>query len=648
MSQVELVRGGGTRGTLGSLNSKHSITATDKDTKLPIKSPAGINITYQDLTYTVEAKDGPLDILKNLTGHFKPGKLTALMGPSGSGKTTLLDLLSGRKNVGETKGKILFDGRKPGPVVYSKLISYVEQFDTLVPDLTVREFLLYTAALKLPSSRTDEQRERLVDDIISKLSLTVCKDTIIGNELKKGISGGQSKRTNIAMALLTRPRIVFLDEPTTGLDSHMANEVVVLLKTLAQEGHTVIATIHSPTVFAFNQFDELTLLKAGEMIYHGEVGDQGSSIVKYFKTMGYAPDPTESVVEWVVELISGRRLERQQMLKRLNNVSEEIKDEKKADTSTDFAAHYTQSVAKKVAEQVEKTVAELKEGPDTFNANDRVVSNSMFHQMYQIFRYRTAAHYKNGEYIGPRLGDKILFSLLILSLYWGFGDSTDIQDMQSVASMLYFVVAILGYGAASFVPALTLDRPLFYRERSDGLYTTTTYFLAKFLEEAFIAIFTSLVFSITIFFALDLQGNFGIFLIVYYLTAMTGIVLAYFIAAAVASLDAANALLPTYVTINMFFGGLIIVFEKIPPGWQWFSWLCFLRYPWTALMLNQFDSDKFNENKVFADQSILDFYGMSSGFNNSIGLNILVLTGFMFFFAIIGCLALAYIRHDSR
>jgi len=263
-------------------------------------SKTGMHVTFQNLVYIVKNKandNEELKILDDLNGAFLPGRLTALMGPSGSGKTTLLDILAGRKNTGQIDGQILYDGQRAGPVVYNKLTSYVEQFDTLVPDLTVKQFLMYTGTLKLPAGTAAEEIEARVDDVIHKLSLESCKDTVIGSELSRGISGGQAKRTNIAMALLTSPRIIFLDEPTTGLDSHMANEVVVLMKALAKEGRTVVATIHSPTAFAFQQFEDLFLLSSGKTIYDGPLGVSSMTMVGYFGKHGFSPKPEDSVLQ---------------------------------------------------------------------------------------------------------------------------------------------------------------------------------------------------------------------------------------------------------------------------------------------------------------------------------------------------------------
>lgn len=87
-----------------------------------------------------------------------------------------------------------------------------------------------------------------------------CRHVKIGNPLQKGISGGQAKRTNIGIALITSPRVLFLDEPTSGLDSFTANEVMTVVQGLASSGVTILATIHSPTAYAFSLFDSLMML----------------------------------------------------------------------------------------------------------------------------------------------------------------------------------------------------------------------------------------------------------------------------------------------------------------------------------------------------------------------------------------------------
>jgi ATP-binding cassette subfamily G (WHITE) protein 2 len=215
------------------------------------RDPTGVGIAFENLSYSVKIgkkKDETFTILKDLNGAFPPGKLVALMGPSGSGKSTLLDALAGRKNSGTLSGNVLYNGKRPTQKDFRFVLGYVEQFDTLVGELTVENMLRYTAELKLPGSVTKAEREARVEEVIHMLNLESCRKTVIGSALSRGISGGQAKRVNIGLALVTRPPVLFLDEPTSGLDSRVADEVVELLKVFAHDhNRTNVCTIHNPT-----------------------------------------------------------------------------------------------------------------------------------------------------------------------------------------------------------------------------------------------------------------------------------------------------------------------------------------------------------------------------------------------------------------
>jgi ATP-binding cassette subfamily G (WHITE) protein 2 len=196
----------------------------------------------QSLTYAVPSNTvvGEQALLLNdVSGFFKPGEVTALvrrapvhmmtryaarrqtfaharprltqMGPSGSGKTTLLDVLAGRKTVGTTTGTLLFSGQKPSRAFLRRFTGYVEQFDTLLGILTVEEMLLYTAEMKRPITESLASKQNAVEEVLDCLALTSCRDVKIGNPLTKGISGGQAKRVNIGIAIITNPRVLFLD-----------------------------------------------------------------------------------------------------------------------------------------------------------------------------------------------------------------------------------------------------------------------------------------------------------------------------------------------------------------------------------------------------------------------------------------------------
>ena len=209
-------------------------------------------------------------ILKGLTGRFRPGKLTAIMGASGAGKTTLLKAIAGEAAEGVLTGDVRINGAPVDTDTVRRQSGFVFQDDLIMSTMTVREAILFSARLRLPRSCALQEKERRVDEVIRLLHLEPCADALIGSALSKGgISGGEKKRVAIGMELITNPSILFLDEPTTGLDTYTAYSVVSTLHNLAVSGRTVVATIHQPSSDIFHLFNDLMVLAQGHLVYQG-------------------------------------------------------------------------------------------------------------------------------------------------------------------------------------------------------------------------------------------------------------------------------------------------------------------------------------------------------------------------------------------
>lgn len=186
----------------------------------------GSVITFQSVNYYVNSQQCcnlcPLPCLKknrkqvlfNLSGIFPPG-MNAIMGPTGSGKSSLLDILAARKDRRGLEGEILLDGEKQGSDLKYR-VGYVVQDDLLSGSLTVKENLMFSANVRLSKKFSSDEKQAIVDEVLFQLGLEKCADTIIGNDFRRGVSGGERKRTNIGMELILSPSVLFLDEPTTG------------------------------------------------------------------------------------------------------------------------------------------------------------------------------------------------------------------------------------------------------------------------------------------------------------------------------------------------------------------------------------------------------------------------------------------------
>lgn len=193
------------------------------------ESSSGAIISFDSLSYEINEesflrkiqfwsrKKANKQILSNLKGVFIPG-MNAILGPTGSGKSSLLDILADRKEKRGIAGEILVDGRNRTSK-YKKEIGYVAQDDVISGNLTVRENLMFSANIRLPKTLPPIEKENVVRDVINQLGLNKCADSKVGDEYQRGISGGERRRTNIGLELVLSPRILFLDEPTTGLIS---------------------------------------------------------------------------------------------------------------------------------------------------------------------------------------------------------------------------------------------------------------------------------------------------------------------------------------------------------------------------------------------------------------------------------------------
>ena len=187
---------------------------------------SGSVFTWTNVNYSI----GDIQLLHNINGYCKPGRLTALMGPSGAGKTTLLDNLGLRKRVGVTTGELRMDG-KPLMPDFGRSTAFVEQQDVhdgmvpspgsygekLTPSLamsTVREAMQFSAMLRQPPNVPVEDKYKYVEDIIKLLELEPLADAMIGFP-GFGLSVGERKRVTIAIELAAAPsELLFLDEPT--------------------------------------------------------------------------------------------------------------------------------------------------------------------------------------------------------------------------------------------------------------------------------------------------------------------------------------------------------------------------------------------------------------------------------------------------
>jgi ABC-type multidrug transport system ATPase subunit len=218
------------------------------------------------------------------------GQLIGVMGGSGVGKSTLLNLLSGKLRPSSGKVKINNYNIHYHRKSLTGIIGFVPQDDLLFDELTVYQNFYYNAKLCF-SNFSETQIIEKVNSVLIDLDLYDARDLQVGNPLKKFISGGQRKRLNIGLELMREPKILFVDEPTSGLSSMDSENIMNLLKEQALKGRLVIANIHQPSSDNFKLLDYLWVLdKGGYPIYQGNPIDA----IVYFKTITSLVNAAES------------------------------------------------------------------------------------------------------------------------------------------------------------------------------------------------------------------------------------------------------------------------------------------------------------------------------------------------------------------
>ncbi|CAI0473733.1 unnamed protein product [Linum tenue] len=428
-------------------------------------------LTFDDIKYSVnmpqEMKmqgvvDEKLELLKGVSGAFRPGVLTALMGVSGAGKTTLMDVLAGRKTGGYIEGNITVSGYPKKQGTFARISGYCEQNDIHSPHVTVYESLLYSAWLRLPAEVKGETRKMFVEEVMDLVELKPLRQALVGLHGVNGLSTEQRKRLTIAVELVANPSIIFMDEPTSGLDARAAAIVMRTVRNTVDTGRTVVCTIHQPSIEIFEAFDELFLLKrGGQELYVGSLGHHSNHLINYFQAIEGVPRIIDGTnpANWMLEVTSSA----QEMT-----------------LGIDFAAIYKNSG---LYRRNKALIAELSTpAPDTKDLYfPSKYSLPFFTQCIACFWKQYLSYWRNPQYTAVRFLFTIAIALMFGTMFWDLGSKrSKRQDLFNAMGSMYAAVIFLGVQNASSVqPVVAIERSVFYRERSAGMYSPLPYAYAQ-------------------------------------------------------------------------------------------------------------------------------------------------------------------------
>jgi ATP-binding cassette subfamily G (WHITE) protein 1 len=586
-----------------------------------VRSTEASQIVFKDLTFTVPLK--PIKgskkaeektILRQISGVFKPGRMTAIMGASGAGKTSLLNVLSGEMSTGSLQGDVLVNSEPMTGSKMMKISGFVFQDDVMLATMTPREAISMSALLRLPKSVSAEEKMERVEDVIQILHLNKAADTVVGSVLVKGISGGERKRASVAMELVTNPSILFLDEPTSGLDTFTAYRVMETLSDLARHGRTVVATIHQPSSEIFYLFDDLILLSEGEIIYSGPVVDA----VPYFARHGYQCPTFNNPADYIFMNIlkdndDKTRSEEKNTKEAALEASPVLVPEKHSELKRKPRHPYgSTEKSETAANRLIRLKAAWKESEENKElmsivnepAKGGVALSSMKHQSSFTVqcRYLLGRAMKNvlrnKMAFQIRLAQSLVIGLLIGLIYRDVSSRPYRSQIQDREGSLFFVTVNMFMSSVMTILTIFFDEKLvFVREYRAGYYGLFAYFITKLAVELPFYIFYPFLTTVVSYFLVGYQTTAGKFFIVAFinvLSANTGLALGLLTSCIFNNLAVALGIVPLIILPLMIFSGLFVNGGSLPVYFAWIKYISPMKYAFSALIQNEFDGLQLN------------------------------------------------------
>ncbi|KAJ6827321.1 putative ABC transporter G family member 39 [Iris pallida] len=630
-----------TAGERGGVDIRRNGSQERKGMILPF---APLSITFDNVRYSVdmpqEMKDkgvaeDRLVLLKGVSGAFRPGVLTALMGVSGAGKTTLMDVLAGRKTGGYIEGDIRISGFPKVQETFARISGYCEQSDIHSPHITVYESLLFSAWLRLPGEVDSNQRKMFVEQVMELVELTPLRGSIVGLPGINGLSTEQRKRVTIAVELVSNPSIIFMDEPTSGLDARAAAIVMRAVRNTVDTGRTVVCTIHQPSIDIFEAFDELFLMKrGGEEIYVGPLGTNSCHLIKYFEDIegvrkipdGYNP------ATWMLEITS--------------QAQEEL-------LGVNFCELYQNS---DLYRRNKALIAELSVPPpgtkDLYFPTQ--YSQNFFTQCFACLWKQHKSYWRNPSYTATRIFFTTVIAILFGTIFFKLGKKVSTQqDLLNSLGSMYAAVLFVGIQNGQTVqPIVDVERTVFYREKAAGMYSALPYAYAQALIEVPHIFFQTLIYGCIVYSLMGFEWKFIKFFWYMFIMFFTFLYFTFYGMMAVAmtpNSDIAAIVSSAFYAIWNVFAGYLIPRPRIPVWWRWYCWACPVAWTLYGLAASQFGDYLVTVEDSDGQQNVQQFLKSFFGFRHDImGWIACALVGFALLFAFVFSFAIKVLNFQKR
>ncbi|XP_027174773.1 ABC transporter G family member 31 [Coffea eugenioides] len=612
-----------------------------------------------------------LTILNNLNGVVKPGRMTLLLGPPGSGKSTLLRALAGKIDEGLKKsGNISYNGQKLEEFCIQRTSAYISQTDNHIAELTVRETLDFAARCQGASegfaeymkdlTRLEKERNiRPIPEIdafmkassvggtkhsvsteyyLKILGLDACSDTLVGNEMLRGISGGQRKRVTTGEMVVGPRKTLFMDEISTGLDSSTTYQIVKCLRNFVHlmEG-TILMALLQPAPETFDLFDDLIVISEGYIVYQGPRAD----VVDFFESLGFRLPPRKGVADFLQEVTS-RKDQAQYWADRskpyvfipVPKIVEAFQNSRYGqDLAANISASYDKSNAHPSALSKSKYAVSIWELFKACFARELLLISR--HRFLYIFRTCQVA------FVGFVTCTMFLRTRL---------HPTDLTNGNLYLACLFFGLVHMMFNGLSELPIMIFRLPVFYKQRDNFFHPAWAWSVSSWITRVPYSVIEAAVWSCVVYYSVGFApspGRFFRYMLLLFSMHQMALALFRMIASVSRDITISSTFGSAALLVIFLLGGFIMPKEMIKPWWVWAFWVSPLSYGQRAISVNEFTATRWMEKttsgNISLGYSILQSHSLpSAGYWYWLGFGVLLV--YTLLLNIAGTMALTFLN----
>jgi len=552
-----------------------------------------------------------ITILNDVSGCIKPSRMTLLLGPPSSGKTTLLLALAGALDKGlKSSGKVTYNGHELHEFVPERTSAYISQNDVHIGEMTVRETLAFSARCQGVGSRyemlaelsrrerdanikpdpdidifmkaaaTEGQEASVVTDYTLKLlGLDICADTMVGDQMIRGISGGQKKRVTTGEMIVGPNKVLLMDEISTGLDSSTTFQIVNSLKQFLHilEGTAVISLLQ-PAPETYDLFDDIILLTDGKIVYQGP----REHVLEFFESMGFKCPTRKGVADFLQEVTSKK--DQQQYWMRRDEPYRFV-------TAKEFAEAYQSfHVGRKLGDDLATPYDKSKSHPaaltnEKYGLNRKELLKACTDREFLLMKRNSFVYFF-------KLFQLTFMSLVTLTVFFRTEmHQNTLEDGGLYTGALFFGVVMIMFNGMSEISMTIAKLPVFYKQRDFLFYPSWAYALPSWVIKIPVSFAEAAVWTILTYYVVGFDPNISRFFKQYVILLLVNQMssgLFRFIGALGRNMIVANTFGSFALLLVFALGGFVLSRDDVKSWWIWGYWSSPMMYAMNGIVVNEF------------------------------------------------------------